>query len=60
MSLTVTDIFNMANQSRVALFESSNMLLVRSVILPRYNEVVLAYSKRLNADNFGLGDLFFK
>jgi hypothetical protein len=58
MNLVGVDIFNLANCSRAAIYDSKNMLLVKSITLPRYHDTTLDYAEQLNADSFGLTDDF--
>ena len=58
MNFVGVDIFNLANCSRAAIYDSKNMLLVKSITLPRYHEKALDYAEQLNADSYGLTDDF--
>lgn len=54
MNCVAADISNLAYCSRAAIYDAKNMFLVKSIALPTYQELNLAYSKKLNPDSFGL------
>jgi hypothetical protein len=58
MNFVAVDIFNLANCSRAAIYDSKNMFLVKSITVPSYSDKLLGYAELLNADSYGVTDDF--
>ena len=58
MNLVAADIFNLANCARAGIYDTVNMLLIKSFTQQQYQDEMLSYIKRLNLDNLGLTQSF--
>ena len=55
MNDVASDIFNLANFGRAAIYESKNVLLVKSITISRFYEESLDYARQLDPYKVGIG-----
>lgn len=58
MNCVAADIFNLGNASRAGFYDSRITLLIMSITFPRFQDTLIAFSKRLDNEKFGMGDDF--
>lgn len=56
MKAVASDLFNMANAARAALYDCKNMFYTKSILLANYADKVIEYANKIKPEQMGIND----